>query len=126
MIGAHIGVPGMCGGSRHSPVFFATGRFGVRLFFLAVRGTAFVVAFATLSLLGCAIASLWRRWVDSQFKWTLIGAVLLTGTGLVPPDDVALAPGHDVEITIPGIGTLRNPVAAAAELLPERRSELHV
>jgi 2-dehydro-3-deoxy-D-arabinonate dehydratase len=54
------------------------------------------------------------------------GSVLLTGTGLVPPDDVALAPGHAVEISIPGIGTLRNPVAAAADLLPEQRSELHV
>jgi 2-dehydro-3-deoxy-D-arabinonate dehydratase len=48
------------------------------------------------------------------------GSVLLTGTGLVPPDEVALAPGHAVEITIPGIGTLWNPVGAAADLLPRR------
>jgi 2-dehydro-3-deoxy-D-arabinonate dehydratase len=48
------------------------------------------------------------------------GSVLLTGTGLVPPDEVALAPGHTVEIRIPGIGTLRNPVGAAADLLPRR------
>ncbi|HJS93192.1 MAG TPA: fumarylacetoacetate hydrolase family protein [Solirubrobacteraceae bacterium] len=41
------------------------------------------------------------------------GSVLLTGTGLVPPDDVTLAPGYTVEIRIPGIGLLRNPVAAA-------------
>ena len=40
------------------------------------------------------------------------GSVLLTGTGLVPPDDVGLAPGQTVEIRIPGIGVLRNPVAA--------------
>jgi 2-dehydro-3-deoxy-D-arabinonate dehydratase len=46
------------------------------------------------------------------------GSVLLTGTGLVPPDDVALAPGHEVEVAIPRIGTLRNPVRAAADLLP--------
>jgi hypothetical protein len=38
----------------------------------------------------------------------------------LPPDDVALAPGHSVEITVPGIGTLRNPVGAAADLLPRR------
>jgi 2-dehydro-3-deoxy-D-arabinonate dehydratase len=42
------------------------------------------------------------------------GTVLLTGTGVVPPDDFRLAPGHTVEITISRIGTLRNPVAAPA------------
>jgi len=45
------------------------------------------------------------------------GSVLLTGTGLVPPDDFSLAPGHTVEIHVPGIGTLRNTVASAADLL---------
>jgi 2-dehydro-3-deoxy-D-arabinonate dehydratase len=54
------------------------------------------------------------------------GSVLLTGTGLVPPDDVALAPGQQVEITIPRIGKLVNPVGAAADLLPAERSETHV
>jgi 2-dehydro-3-deoxy-D-arabinonate dehydratase len=54
------------------------------------------------------------------------GSVLLTGTGLVPPDDVALAPGQQVEIRIPGIGTLVNPVGAAADLLPPERSQTHV
>ena len=38
------------------------------------------------------------------------GAVLLTGTGIVPPDDFTLKAGDDVSITIAGIGTLRNPV----------------
>jgi 2-dehydro-3-deoxy-D-arabinonate dehydratase len=42
------------------------------------------------------------------------GSVLLTGTGLVPPDEVSLTPGYTVEIRIPEIGLLRNPVAAAA------------
>ncbi|BDG60177.1 fumarylacetoacetate hydrolase family protein [Caldinitratiruptor microaerophilus] len=41
------------------------------------------------------------------------GAVLLTGTALVPPDDFTLLPGDRVEITISGIGTLANPVARA-------------
>jgi len=45
------------------------------------------------------------------------GSVLLTGTGLVPPDEFNLAPGHTVEIQIPRIGTLVNPVAAAGDLL---------
>jgi 2-dehydro-3-deoxy-D-arabinonate dehydratase len=40
------------------------------------------------------------------------GSVLLTGSGLVPPDDYTLRPGHTVEIEIEGIGTLSNTVAA--------------
>lgn len=39
------------------------------------------------------------------------GAVLLTGTGIVPPDDFNLSPGDAVDITIAGIGTLSNPVS---------------
>ena len=54
------------------------------------------------------------------------GSVLLTGTGLVPPDDVALVPGQQVEIRIPGIGKLVNPVGMAADLLPAERSSTHV
>ncbi len=38
------------------------------------------------------------------------GAVLLTGTGVVPPDTFTLQPGDLVEIEISGIGLLRNPV----------------
>ena len=41
------------------------------------------------------------------------GSVLLTGTGIVPPDDVALAPGYRVEVEVEGIGVLSNPVRAA-------------
>ena len=39
------------------------------------------------------------------------GAFLLTGTGIVPPDDFTLRSGDLVSITIEGIGTLENPVA---------------
>ena len=39
------------------------------------------------------------------------GSVLLTGTGVVPPDDFTLRAGHVVEIRITGIGVLRNPVS---------------
>ena len=45
------------------------------------------------------------------------GSVLLTGTGLVPPDDFTLLPGHVVSIHVPEIGTLTNPVALATDLL---------
>lgn len=40
------------------------------------------------------------------------GAVLLTGTGVVPPDAFSLQPGDEVEIEVSGIGTLRNTVVA--------------
>ena len=39
------------------------------------------------------------------------GAVLLTGTGVVPPDNFTLAAGDRVRIRISGIGSLENPVA---------------
>jgi 2-dehydro-3-deoxy-D-arabinonate dehydratase len=42
-----------------------------------------------------------------------VGAVLLTGTGIVPPSDFTLEPGDEVAITIDGIGTLRNPITRA-------------
>jgi 2-dehydro-3-deoxy-D-arabinonate dehydratase len=54
------------------------------------------------------------------------GSVLLTGTGIVPPDDVALAAGDQVEIRVPRIGKLVNPVGAAAELIPSERRTTHV
>lgn len=38
------------------------------------------------------------------------GCLFLTGTGIVPADDVTLEPGDVVEISISGIGTLINPV----------------
>ncbi|HKO11084.1 MAG TPA: fumarylacetoacetate hydrolase family protein [Acidobacteriaceae bacterium] len=39
------------------------------------------------------------------------GAILLTGTGIVPPDSFTLERGDTVSISIDGIGTLVNPVA---------------
>jgi len=38
------------------------------------------------------------------------GAFLMTGTGIVPPDDFALAQGDRIRITIDPIGTLQNDV----------------
>jgi len=52
------------------------------------------------------------------------GSVLLTGTGLVPPDDFTLEPGHVVEIEVPGVGILSNPVVLASSLL--ERTAAHV
>jgi 2-dehydro-3-deoxy-D-arabinonate dehydratase len=42
------------------------------------------------------------------------GTVLSTGTGVLVPDQHALAPGDAVTITIEGIGSLRNPVRRLA------------
>ena len=44
------------------------------------------------------------------------GLILSTGTGIVPPMDIALAAGDIVEITVAGVGTLSNTV----EVIPER------
>lgn len=38
------------------------------------------------------------------------GAILLTGTGIVPPDEFTLEDGDAVSIEVTGIGTLSNPV----------------
>jgi 2-dehydro-3-deoxy-D-arabinonate dehydratase len=73
-----------------------------------------------------------RRTFPELVEWLLRanpvppGSVLLTGTGLVPPDDFNLEPGHVVEIHVPGIGTLTNPVVPAEDLLTARRSEINV
>jgi 2-dehydro-3-deoxy-D-arabinonate dehydratase len=45
------------------------------------------------------------------------GTVLLTGTGIVPPEDFALAEGDLVEISADGLGALRNVCRPAGELL---------
>jgi 2-dehydro-3-deoxy-D-arabinonate dehydratase len=38
------------------------------------------------------------------------GVFLMTGTGIVPPSELTLEDGDEVEIAIDGIGSLRNPV----------------
>jgi 2-dehydro-3-deoxy-D-arabinonate dehydratase len=43
------------------------------------------------------------------------GVILLTGTGIIPPDEVALQDGDHVAIRIDGIGTLENPVVQARD-----------
>jgi 2-dehydro-3-deoxy-D-arabinonate dehydratase len=68
-----------------------------------------------------------RRSFDELVSWLRRdnpvppGSVLLTGTGLVPPDDFTLGAGQRVEIHVPGIGTLVNPVGRAADLMTKER-----
>lgn len=47
---------------------------------------------------------------DNEFP---VGCLLLTGTGIVPPDDFTLHAGDQVRITIDPIGTLTNTVVQA-------------
>lgn len=79
--------------------------------------------FGRIAFEGETSTSRMRRSYAELVRWLLVdnpvpaGSVLLTGTGLVPPDDFTLLPGHVVEIHVPGIGTLVNPVVRAAELI---------
>jgi 2-dehydro-3-deoxy-D-arabinonate dehydratase len=51
------------------------------------------------------------RWLYSSLDFPA-GAVLSTGTGIVPDLSFTLTPGDVVSIDIPGIGTLTNPVVS--------------
>jgi 2-dehydro-3-deoxy-D-arabinonate dehydratase len=54
------------------------------------------------------------RWLVRALTFPT-GAVLLTGTGIVPPAEVTAHAGDVVEIGIEGIGTLRNSVVVIGE-----------
>lgn len=60
-----------------------------------------------------------RRNVEELVEFLLLdnpvpnGTVLLTGTGIVPPDEFTLRQGDIVEISVEEIGVLRNSVAAS-------------
>jgi 2-dehydro-3-deoxy-D-arabinonate dehydratase len=79
---------------------------------IARRGASVFAGSTTLAQLKRRPAELveWLR-RDSSFP---DGCILLTGTGIVPPDEVTLQPGDAIEIAIDGIGTLANHVVAAA------------
>ena len=65
---------------------------------------------------GATKVSAMKRTFDELIEWLgketsfPQGAILLTGTGVVPPDDFTLAAGDVVHIDIAGIGRLTNPV----------------
>jgi len=46
-------------------------------------------------------------WLHNEFP---SGVFLMTGTGIIPPSEFTLEDGDEVEITIDGLGSLRNPV----------------
>jgi 2-dehydro-3-deoxy-D-arabinonate dehydratase len=84
---------------------------------MTIRAAGGVVLFA-----GSTSTARMRRTFADLVSWLVRdnpvppGSVLLTGTGLVPPDDFTLLPGHVVEIHVPEIGTLTNPVVHATDL----------
>lgn len=61
-----------------------------------------------------------RRSVEELVSWLFIdqsfpdGCFLLTGAGVVPPDDFTLAPGDHIQIAIDSIGVLENHVVQDA------------
>jgi 2-dehydro-3-deoxy-D-arabinonate dehydratase len=50
-------------------------------------------------------------WLFSALDFP-VGVVLLTGTSIVPPQELTLREGDVVEVAVPGVGTLTNPVEA--------------
>ena len=66
-----------------------------------------------------SVARMARR-LDELIDWLGIdnifpdGVILLTGTGIVPPDEFSLRAGDLVTITIDGIGSLTNPVVGGS------------
>jgi 2-dehydro-3-deoxy-D-arabinonate dehydratase len=66
----------------------------------------------------CAVADM-KRGLPELVDWLWrgqdlpLGAVLLTGTSIVPPPELSLRPGDRVTIEITGLGRLSNPVELA-------------
>jgi 2-dehydro-3-deoxy-D-arabinonate dehydratase len=71
---------------------------------------------AKIGFEGTTTVAAMARSVDSLVDWLgrenqfPNGVLLMTGTGIVPPDEFSLLPGDSVSIDITGIGTLTNPV----------------
>jgi 2-dehydro-3-deoxy-D-arabinonate dehydratase len=63
----------------------------------------------------CAVADM-KRTLPELVDWLWrgqdlpVGAVLLTGTSIVPPPELTLRPGDQVTVSITGLGRLTNPV----------------
>lgn len=89
------------------PASVASPPFGIRL--AVDRGGASVfVGETSTGQMRRALPDL-ARWLRSALSFPA-GAVLLTGTGIVPGPPFTLTPGDTVRISIDAIGTLENPV----------------
>ncbi len=75
---------------------------------------------------GAASVGLMKRSIPELVDWLLRcndvpeGTVLLTGTGIIVPPEMALAAGDVVEISCDAIGTLRNP----CQVIPVRERQI--
>jgi len=84
---------------RATAIAIAIRRHGRSIFSGATRVSEIRKPFASL------IEHLYR---DNSFP---AGCFLMTGTGIVPPEDLCLRPGDEVRITVPPVGTLVNRMA---------------
>jgi len=102
------------------PVWAVDGPFDIRL--EIERGGA--VAFE-----GTTSTSTITRSIEDLGAWLFAampfpaGAVLLTGTGIVPPESFTLAEGDVVRVTVAGVGVLENPVRTIGTDLRGRTKE---
>ena len=71
-----------------------------------------------------------RRTPDELLWWLFqamdfpVGVVVLTGTSIVPPPEFTLQPADLVEVRVPGVGVLTNPVESVGRPVPESREEV--
>lgn len=78
---------------------------------------------------GCISMSELRRSPTELVEWLFSarsfasGVILLTGTGLVPPDDFTLEPDDRVSISVEGIGTLTNDVVRVGRTVVDNTRE---
>ena len=76
-----------------------------------------IIRAGALAWSGATTLAQLKRSPESLVEWLFressfpTGCYLSTGTGIIPPDSFTLARGDDVNITIPPLGTLSNPVA---------------
>ncbi len=89
------------------PVWAVDGPFDIRLEIARDGALVFEGSTSTESLTRSA-ADL-GAWLFAAMPFPA-GAVLLTGTGIVPPESFSLAEGDVVRVVIDGVGTLENPV----------------
>ncbi|MBW4041699.1 MAG: fumarylacetoacetate hydrolase [Acidobacteria bacterium] len=89
------------------PVWAVDGPFAIRLEIDRDRDRVFEGSASTASLTRSA-ADL-GAWLFAAMPFPA-GVVLLTGTGIVPPESFSLAEGDLVRVLIDGVGTLENPV----------------
>ncbi|MBA2427594.1 MAG: fumarylacetoacetate hydrolase family protein [Actinobacteria bacterium] len=77
------------------------------------------VAFADATSTG-ALHVTFEKLIEHLYRdnWVAPGTVLLTGTGIIPPDDFTLKPGDVIEISSRAVGVLTNHCVAAGELQP--------